>query len=117
MPKKFLYSDFNQRIQFGTVKSVLNDNIGDYDIKFIADFKTWCKPSKRSRMQQYSLYGTSLNDSLDLIVRHDDRISTELKALYKGQVYDILVYNPNDGNNYMAYDYLTIKISKKKEGV
>ncbi|PCS00295.1 hypothetical protein RU85_GL000715 [Lactococcus garvieae] len=49
-----------------------------------------------------------------LAVRHDDRLSKALKVQYSGDVYDIVIHNKDESNNYLLYDYLTVRLFKKK---
>lgn len=111
--KKQLFSEFNQRIQFGDIESVANDNTGDYDESFVSKFALWCKPQKRTTNQAYSIYGTSLDGTIVVVVRHDGRLSTQIKAQYKGELYEIAVYSPDESGDYLSYDYLTLKLVKK----
>lgn len=113
MVKKLLFSEFNQRIKFGDVKYVRNPNTGDNDEEFVPDFEMWCKPQKRTVNQSYSIYGTDLEGTIVVVIRHDNRVSSKLKAEYKGQTYDIVVTNPDETGAYMAYDYLTLRQVKK----
>jgi SPP1 family predicted phage head-tail adaptor len=116
MPRKFMPSLFNKKIQAGTVKSVLNRDTGDYDETFVSLFSLWAYPQKRSLTQQYNLVGTDLEDTVVLIVRHNDQLSKSLEVLYDGDYYNILDISIDNSLNYMSYDYLTIKLSSKVGG-
>lgn len=116
MPKKFLPSKFNKRVSFGSVKSVPNDMTGDYDTKFVKDFCLWCMPQKRTLNQQYQLLHTELEDSIVLVVRHNSKINKKQKVKYDGQEYSILDVSSDEGFNYMAYDYVTVKLVTKGGG-
>lgn len=113
MVKKLLFSEFNQRIKFGDVKYIRNPNTGDNDEKFVPDFEMWCKPQKRTANQSYSIHGTDLEGTIVVVIMHDDRVSTKLKAKYKEQTYDIVINNSDESGTYMAYDYLTLRQVKK----
>ena len=116
MPKKILPSMFNKRCGFGTIKSVQSENSIGYKSEYVEQFSLWCYPKKRTLRQQYDLYGTELDDSLVLIVRHNSKINKQLKVKYNGEIYDILNISSDDSLNYMSYDYLTIKQIKKSGG-
>lgn len=113
MPRKLLPSMFNKRIEFGTVKSVEDDNTGDYKETFVSQFSLWAYPNKRTLNQQYQLLGTNLTDTIVLIIRHNSNVNDSLKLKYNGQQYDILDVSSDDSLNYMSYDYLTVKLTSK----
>lgn len=111
--RKFLPSLFNKKIQVGTIKSVENDNTGDYDETFVPKMTLSAYPQKRSINQTYKLLNTDFEDSIVLIVRHNSALNNQLKVIYNGDQYDIINISSDDSLNYMAYDYLTVKFSKK----
>lgn len=113
MPRKFLPSMFNKKVEFGTIQNVANDNTGDYDSKFVSQFNLWCYPQKRTLTQQYQLLGIQLEDTTVLIVRHNPSITKQLKVKYADRYYNILNISSDDSLNYMAYDYLTVKLINK----
>lgn len=104
---------FNKRVGFGNIKNTLNKNVGDYDSEFVSQFSLWCYPQKRTLSQQYQLLGQELQDSIILIVRHSEDINKQLQVKYNDQLYDILDISSDDSLNYMAYDYLTVKLTNK----
>ncbi|MDG6191142.1 phage head closure protein [Lactococcus garvieae] len=114
MNRTKLFSDFNKRITIGTIESVPNKNTGDNDADFVPQFSLWAKVQRRTANQSNTIYGTALEDSLVLAVRHDDRLSKALKVQYSGDVYDIVIHNKDESNNYLLYDYLTVRLFKKK---
>jgi SPP1 family predicted phage head-tail adaptor len=113
MARKFLPSLFNKKIQLGTIKSVENDNTGDYSEQFVSQLSLWAYPQKRAISQTYKLLNTDFEDSIVLVVRHNSKINDQLKVIYNGQQYDIINLSSDDSLNYMAYDYLTVKLSEK----
>ena len=116
MPKKINQSMFNKKCEFGTVKTVQNEaNMGKH-IEFIANFSLWCYPKKRTIRQEYEIYNTELEDSIVLIIRHNDNVNKQLKVKFNGDLYEILTINADDSLNFMAYDYLTVKKVQKKGG-
>ncbi|BAN74525.1 putative phage head-tail joining protein [Lacticaseibacillus casei DSM 20011 = JCM 1134 = ATCC 393] len=57
--------------------------------------------------------GTRLDNSITIIVRHDARNVEQKQARLDGIVYDISDISPDDSNNAIRYDYLTlIKVTK-----
>ncbi|ASY47454.1 hypothetical protein N507_0259 [Lacticaseibacillus rhamnosus DSM 14870] len=57
--------------------------------------------------------GTRLDNSITIIVRHDARNVEQKQARLDGITYDISDISPDDSNNAIRYDYLTlIKVTK-----
>lgn len=80
---------------------------------FVPAYSLHFKQQKRTLTQQYLLVGTRLDNSLVIIVRHDDRNVSQQQARIDGVVYDIADVSPDDSNNAIRYDYLTlVKITK-----
>jgi hypothetical protein len=52
--------------------------------------------------------GTRLDNSITIIVRHDARNIEQKQARLDGIVYDISDISPDDSNNAIRYDYLTL---------
>lgn len=116
MPKKITPSLFNQRCEFGSIKTVQNEvNMGQH-IEFLANFSLWCYAKKRTLRQEYEVYNTELADSIVLVIRHNPKVNKQLKVKYHGNLYDILTTNVADSFNFMAYDSLTIREIKKVGG-
>lgn len=113
MPKKLLHSFFNQRIEFMTVKPVINDLTGDTVEKPVTLFSCWCAPQRRTMSQQFQLTGLGLEDTLTVAIRHNSNVSKAILAKYKNETYEVVSISPDDTNNYMAYDYVVIR---KKKG-
>ena len=113
MIKKQLYSEFNRRAKFGNMKSVPNNNSGDNDEVFVPVFSLWCKPQKRTANQSYSIYGTELQNTITIVIRHTESVKSNMKVMYDGHLYNIEINNPDDSGSYLAYDYLTLKAIKK----
>ncbi|MDB8867678.1 phage head closure protein [Pediococcus acidilactici] len=111
--KKILFSEFNHRIKFGKMHPVRNDNTGDNDEMFVPELEVWCKPQKRTANQSYSIYGTDLEGTEVIVIRHNEQVKEMTKASYGGKEYDIVVNNPDESGNYLAYDYITLKLSQK----
>lgn len=115
MPRKLLHSSFNRKIEFMTVKPIINDLTGDTEEKPIVLFSCWCAPQKRTMTQQFQLTGLGLDDTLTVAIRHNDEVRKAILAVYKKQIYEVVSVSPDDTNNYLAYDYVVIR--KKKGAV
>lgn len=71
------------------------------------------KQQKRTLSQQYTLVGTRLDNSVTIITRHDNRNASQQQARIGGTIYNISDISPDDSNNAIRYDYLTlVKITK-----
>ncbi|GEK06651.1 phage head closure protein [Schleiferilactobacillus harbinensis] len=112
MAISFTPSDFSKTVELGVPVSHRTGaglNISVFSPAYILHFKQ----QKRTLSQQYTLIGTRLDNSVTVIVRHDDRNTAQQQARIDGIVYDIADISPDDSNNIIRYDYLTlIKITK-----
>lgn len=108
MSKKFLHSQFNKRVHFGIIKPVLNEASGDYEESFVETFEVWAMIQHRSLSLEYKISGTTLDGTILVVVRHNDKLTDQLKAKLNGVMYNISNISP-DNSNYMSYDYITLK--------
>lgn len=112
MATNFIPSDFSKVVELGSPQSHRTGaslNIST----FVPAYSLHFKQQKRTLTQQYLLVGTRLDNSLVIIVRHDDRNVSQQQARIGGVVYDIADVSPDDSNNAIRYDYLTlVKITK-----
>lgn len=112
MAVSFAPADFSREVELGSIKSHQNGahvNISS----FVPAYTLHFKEQKRTLTQQYTLIGTRLDHSITIIVRHDQRNLDQQQARISGVTYDIAEVSPDDSNNYVRYDYLTlIKVTK-----
>lgn len=112
MAISFIPSDFSKTVELGSPVSHRTGaglNVSSFAPAYILHFKQ----QKRTLTQQYLLVGTRLDNSLVIITRHDDRNIAQQQARIDGTVYDIADVSPDDSNNAIRYDYLTLlKITK-----
>ncbi|MFT9040174.1 phage head closure protein [Schleiferilactobacillus harbinensis] len=112
MAISFIPADFSRTVELGNpvshrTKAGLNIST------FASAYKLHFKQQKRTLTQQYTLIGTRLDNSVTIIVRHDDRNVNQQQARIDGTVYNIADVSPDDSNNAIRYDYLTLlKITK-----
>lgn len=112
MAISFIPSDFSKVVELGVpvshrTKAGLNVST------FASAYTLHFKEQKRTLTQQYLLVGTRLDNSLVIIVRHDDKNASQQQARIDGTVYNIADVSPDDSNNAIRYDYLTLlKITK-----
>jgi SPP1 family predicted phage head-tail adaptor len=112
MASNFKPSDFSRTVELGNPQSHRTGaglNISTFVPAYSLHFKT----QKRTLTQQYTLVGTRLDNSITIITRHDGRNAVQQQARIGGIVYDISDVSPDDSNNAIRYDYLTlVKITK-----
>lgn len=108
----FLPSDFSRTIELGCPQSH-KTGAGINVTSFVPTYSLHFKQQKRTLTQQYTLVGTRLDNSITIIVRHDDRNTDQQQARISNTIYNIADVSPDDSNNYIKYDYLTlIKVTK-----
>lgn len=105
---------FNHKISFGTIKTVENDNTGDYDELFVPNITLRCALYNRTIAQSYQILGTSLEDTTVVAIRSTDKVSKQLLASYGGVTYQIVDIVKDSTGNLIAYDLLTLKKYVKK---
>ncbi|WP_063515649.1 phage head closure protein [Schleiferilactobacillus harbinensis] len=112
MATNFIPSDFSRTVELGNPQSH-RTGAGLNISSFVLAYTLHYKQQKRTLTQQYSLIGTRLDNSITIIVRHDDRNVNQQQARIGGIVYNIADVSPDSSNNVIKYDYLTLlKITK-----
>lgn len=110
---KYKPSDFNKKVQFGSVKTTQNPKTGSPIRNFVPDKILRYAPRNRTMTQQYSLLGTKLEDTIIIVTRHNPVTSNSLLAkLADGKYYDVIGSSPDDSNNIITYDIVTLKLNK-----
>ena len=111
MPRTVSYSPylFSERADFGTTKSILNENSGVNEPKFVKQFILHVYPQKRTLDMQYRALGTNYQNAITLVVRHTHRINDQLEVKYAGELYKIINISSDDSANYQTYDFLTLQ--------
>ena len=111
MPRTASYSPylFSKKADFGTTKSVLNDNSGVNEPCFVKQFSLHVYPQKRTLDMQYRALGTNYQNAITLVVRHTHQINDQLKVKYDGEEYQIINISSDDSTNYQTYDFLTLQ--------
>lgn len=102
-------SDFNRKAEFGDLKSVKNTNTGGYRKEFVKQFSLWFASRTRTISQQVSLVGTEWENTKVIVTHHMTKLEDIQLVKISGVVYDVVSYSPDDSNNYMTYDYITLK--------
>lgn len=108
----FKPSDFSRKVDLGSPKSH-KTGAGINITSFVPAYSLHCKQQKRTLTQQYTLVGTRLDNSITIITRHDDRNAAQQQARLGGIVYDIADVSPDDSNDAIRYDYLTLTKTTK----
>lgn len=105
----FKPSDFNRKVDFGTVVSRQNPNNGSIKKTFVKQFSLWYAPKTRTLNQQYQIQGTALDNTTVIVVRHNTAVEGVKVAQINGVMYDIMQYSPDESNAIIAYDFVTLK--------
>lgn len=111
---KITLNRFNHKISFGTIKTVENNNTGDYDESFVPTTTLHCALYNRSIAQSYQILGTSLEDTIVVVIRSTNKVNKQLLASYDDTVYQIVDVSKDSTGNPVAYDLLTLKKYVKK---
>ncbi len=100
----------NKRGQFGSVETVTNPNTGSSTRQFVASFSRWYAVRTRTMNQTYQIYGTDLQDTIDIVIRHDPSIKPPLLFQdSQSNQYNIVSVSPDDTGSLNAFDILTLK--------
>ena len=103
----FKAADFSRTVELGKPQSHTT-GAGVHISSFVPAYSLHFKQQKRTLTQQYTLVGTRLDNSITIIVRHDARNINQKQARLDGVVYDISDISPDDSNDALRYDYLTL---------
>lgn len=96
----------------GTFKSVTNKFTGVSIPTFLKVKEAHYAQLKRTRSQKYSLVGTSLADTVEIVIQHQSLDNIDVVQLNEID-YNISDNSPDDSNEYLTYDILTLKKIKK----
>ncbi|WKF86021.1 phage head closure protein [Lacticaseibacillus pantheris] len=104
----FKPTDFGHVVAFGKTVSDRNQYTGASIAKFVQEYKLHFATQKRTITQQYMVVGTRLENTITIITRHDVRNDSVARAQINGIDYEVLSVSPDDSNEYIRYDYLTL---------
>lgn len=105
----------NKRGQFGTYGTQSNDETGGFSKGFVAQFSRWYGVRIRTMNQNYQIYNTELQDTIDIIVRHDSSIKIPMRFQdAQSNNYDIVGISPDDTANLNTLDVITLKAVDRK---
>lgn len=111
-------SNFVNKLEFGTVKSTTNRNSGQKVPIFVpTSGQIRYAPRSRSVTQSDSIYGTDLQETRIIAVRHVMDVTDDLKVRFvkTGKVHDIKFISDDESNTPITFDYITI--TKEPVGV
>lgn len=104
-------SNFVGKVEFGTVKSIPNKNTGQKVPSFVPSTnQVRYAPRSRSITQSDSIFGTSIQDTKIIAVRHNESLTDQLKVRFvkTGKVHDIKYISSDESNTPISFDYITI---------
>lgn len=102
--------------ELGTIKSTTNKFTGvSLPGGFVKTKTAHYVPLKRTKAQKYSLLGTTLEHTIEIVIQHQDLTDIDV-AHINGADYDIIDNSPDDSSEYITYDILTLKKIEKVGG-
>lgn len=101
-------ASLNKKAFFYTTKSVHNPHTGANTPQLVLALTLWCMPYTRGISQQSNLNPEQLDQPI-IIVRHNTKITEQMKVKYNDKTYSIVNISPDDSNQMITYDYLTLK--------
>lgn len=104
-------SNFIGKIEFGTVKSIQNRNTGLKVPTFVSVGKPLrYAPRSRSVTQSDSIFGTDIQETKIIAVRHVMDVTRNLKVRFvkSGAIHDIKYVSSDETNTPISFDYITI---------
>lgn len=115
MSKKYLPSEFKQTAKFGAVKSVPNA-AGVNIPKFAELFTLHYRPVRRTQNQTYLAKQSGLDDTVNICIRRNPKVTEKLQVEIRGTKYDIVTISPDESTGFGKYDFLTLRAKKKVGG-
>ncbi|KAA8327049.1 phage head closure protein [Leuconostoc carnosum] len=109
---KYKPSDFNKKAQFGTIESGYNPKNGNPIKQFVPQIGLKYASRTRTMTQQYTIAGTTLEDTILIVIRHNKAVNKKLIVMLPDKTYyDIASISPDDSNNVITYDIVTLKLN------
>lgn len=99
------------RLQFGKYQAGTkrNPNTGIYVSEFTPQLTVWGAEWNISQSRQLSLAGNGITDAVEFAIRHNPKVTTELKLKCKDTVYDIHSIAYDDTGSPRDFDILTCR--------
>lgn len=105
---------FNKVANFGSMQSVQNPKTGMRVQKFVKEFSLHYMVKNRTLNQQYATLGTSLENTIVIIINHSKLIQeNQLVQLADGKTYRVINLSIDDSTQVTRYDYLTLSLNTK----
>lgn len=105
---------FNKVANFGSMQSVQNPKTGMRVQKFVKEFSLHYMIKNRTLNQQYATLGTSLENTIVIIINHSKLIQeNQLVQLADGKTYRVINLSIDDSTQVTRYDYLTLSLNTK----
>ncbi|WP_439424830.1 phage head closure protein [Oenococcus alcoholitolerans] len=101
--------NLTRRGSFGQNQQVPN-KAGGFSYQFISSFQRWYGVRRRTMNQNYQIYGSELQDTIDIIIRHDPTVNSKFTFQTKnGTQYQIVSISPDETDGLNTFDILTLK--------
>lgn len=104
----------NKVAEFGVIEST--PNVAGINVPhFVSKMKLHYARIKTTLTQKYLVAETSLSDTTNIAVRHNEQVQDMQQVKINDQVYNIVDVSPDD-EMYISYDFVTIRKVKKGGG-
>lgn len=110
---KITPANLNHRAEFGTIETTTNQNTGGQQREFVSKFSLWCSYRTRTVNQLFAAETAGMSDTRTIAVRHNLEVNNSLLVKLDGKTYKIVNISPDDSNNYIAFDFLTLLDNEK----
>lgn len=107
------FLNFNKRADIGNYDDARNPYTGSPDKTFTKEFSRFCAVRTRTMNQTYQLTNFNMQDTVDLVFRHDPLIQSNLYIQLDGIIYEIVSISPDESTNLNPYDIVTVRQTTK----
>lgn len=101
--------EFNDRVDFGNYKDVINKvNLNKTSV-FVKSFSRWFGYRQQTLNQQYTLMGNKITNTKLIAIRHDPLVTEQMVAVINGMEYKVISISSDDRSARETFDLLTLQ--------
>ncbi len=104
---------FNRRIQFGYTAEITNENTGAPTKSFVKEFERWGKIRSRNLKEEVAIEGTSLANTISVVVRYSPKINDQLNVKIGNEIYQIISVSFPNNLLFSDHIFLSVKLIDK----
>lgn len=101
--------EFNERAQFGTYETGINEINGNQTNVFVPAFSRWFGNQTQSLNQQYTLLGNKMTDMRLIAIRHDTSVTDQMAVKIGNDEYNIVLISPDNRIARETFDLITLQ--------